>query len=350
MEEELLELIRKEISRFASAGNIATVLCFKPCNSFYRFKIHNMVEVEFSPQLKTFSVCEGSQRRLVLSWMARQGELQSNGNSKAQAPSGKGENNGNAHEAVKAATSLVPNAPKTGKRPDRLVYVPRALRKLQQSQVDEAAPKPAATLTSTGAVKALSDEDLDDDEVLLRIGAKLGAVKVLHSKIKLPEASTTEVDSLLIPLGSPESVIVEAYDFNPSLKTSDLTAELAPYKGRFDIKWVDDTHALVVFDTPTCASGALETGRISRRGLKLRPLSEASEQSKNRAAQLEQFWTAAPRPRPETSSLVARRMMGGALGIDLSGGDRGAEEAEKLRRAKDKKEQKKAEASASLGL
>lgn len=44
--------------------------------------------------------------------------------------------------------------------------------------------------------------------------------------------------------------VVEIFSFPPEFKTSDLVAVLSPFKntaGGFEIKWVDDTHALGVF-------------------------------------------------------------------------------------------------------
>jgi len=44
--------------------------------------------------------------------------------------------------------------------------------------------------------------------------------------------------------------VVEIYSFPPEFKTQDLMAIFLPFKntaGGFEIKWVDDTHALGVF-------------------------------------------------------------------------------------------------------
>lgn len=46
------------------------------------------------------------------------------------------------------------------------------------------------------------------------------------------------------------SHVVEIFNFPPEFKTHDLVAVLSPFKntaGGFEIKWVDDTHALGVF-------------------------------------------------------------------------------------------------------
>jgi len=45
------------------------------------------------------------------------------------------------------------------------------------------------------------------------------------------------------------SHVLEIYSFQAEFKTQDLIAILNPFAGRsgFDLKWVDDTHALAIF-------------------------------------------------------------------------------------------------------
>lgn len=46
------------------------------------------------------------------------------------------------------------------------------------------------------------------------------------------------------------SHVLEIYNFPPEFKTQDLYAVFSPYmRGGFEIKWVDDTHALGVFSS-----------------------------------------------------------------------------------------------------
>jgi hypothetical protein len=46
------------------------------------------------------------------------------------------------------------------------------------------------------------------------------------------------------------SHVIEIYNFPSEFKTNDLCAVFSPYmKGGFEIKWVDDTHALGVFSS-----------------------------------------------------------------------------------------------------
>jgi hypothetical protein len=47
------------------------------------------------------------------------------------------------------------------------------------------------------------------------------------------------------------SHVLEIYSFPAEFKTHDLFAVFSPYmKGGFEIKWVNDTHALGVFSSP----------------------------------------------------------------------------------------------------
>lgn len=115
----------------------------------------------------------------------------------------------------------------------------------------------------------------------------------------------------------------------------------------FDIVWVDDTHALVKFSSNSQASDALTKVYPN---LKLRPLSQATKESREKAKKsnnllivihlmnsslLDHVEKASVKQRPETTAILARRLVIGALGIksDLTPEQRKAER-EKLRLAK----------------
>ncbi|XP_054150631.1 R3H and coiled-coil domain-containing protein 1, partial [Melozone crissalis] len=77
--------------------------------------------------------------------------------------------------------------------------------------------------------------------------------------------------------------VTEIYDFPSSLKTEDLLGMFSDFhESGFKIQWVDDTHALGIFSSPSTASQAL-----GRRYpcLKIRPLLHASKQAKVKALQ-----------------------------------------------------------------
>ncbi|XP_076313667.1 coiled-coil domain-containing protein R3HCC1L-like isoform X1 [Tachypleus tridentatus] len=129
--------------------------------------------------------------------------------------------------------------------------------------------------------------------------------------------------------------IIEIYGFPVELKTHDLVNAFSAYKLKdFDIKWVDDTHALGVFASPLVASDVLT---IHNPLLKVRPLSEATRESKHKAYRLSEFLQP-PKPRPATSAALARRLVSGALGlkVQVSREQQKLEKA-KLQEAKEKK-------------
>ncbi|XP_056364667.1 R3H and coiled-coil domain-containing protein 1 isoform X2 [Oenanthe melanoleuca] len=77
--------------------------------------------------------------------------------------------------------------------------------------------------------------------------------------------------------------VTEIYDFPSSLRTEDLLGIFSDFhESGFKIQWVDDTHALGIFSSPSTASQAL-----GRRYpcLKIRPLIHASKQGKAKALQ-----------------------------------------------------------------
>lgn len=61
--------------------------------------------------------------------------------------------------------------------------------------------------------------------------------------------ATNDYGSNNFPSDDAYSHVVEIYDFPPEFKTQDLMNVLSAYKN-FEIKWVDDTHALGVFSSP----------------------------------------------------------------------------------------------------
>ncbi|TNM85409.1 coiled-coil domain-containing protein R3HCC1L [Takifugu flavidus] len=108
------------------------------------------------------------------------------------------------------------------------------------------------------------------------------------------------------------SHIVEIYDFPTEFKTEDLLKLFQSYQQRgFDIKWVDDTHALGLFSSPIAACEAL---RSKHPLMKLRPLSKSSPATKAMARSCSDYLLPA-KDRPQTSAALARRLVIGALGV-----------------------------------
>ncbi|XP_059474482.1 coiled-coil domain-containing protein R3HCC1L, partial [Neocloeon triangulifer] len=112
------------------------------------------------------------------------------------------------------------------------------------------------------------------------------------------------------------SHVLEVFGFPAEFKTPDLVAVLNPFAGRsgFDLKWVDDTHALAIFSNSLIAAEVLS---MNHNLFSVRPLSQASAESKSKAKKCPQ--TLRPyRPRPETCSAMAKRLVSSALGVRLT--------------------------------
>ncbi|XP_036966151.1 coiled-coil domain-containing protein R3HCC1L [Acanthopagrus latus] len=108
------------------------------------------------------------------------------------------------------------------------------------------------------------------------------------------------------------SHIVEIYDFPTDFKTEDLLKLFQCYQERgFDIKWVDDKHALGLFSSPIPAREAL---RSKHPLMKLRPLSKSSSAIKAKARSCSDYLLPA-KERPQTSAALARQLVIGALGV-----------------------------------
>ncbi|XP_072213161.1 R3H and coiled-coil domain-containing protein 1 [Excalfactoria chinensis] len=106
--------------------------------------------------------------------------------------------------------------------------------------------------------------------------------------------------------------VTEIYDFSPSLKTEQLMEVFSDFhESGFKIQWVDDTHALGIFSSLSAASQALGRRYPS---LKIRPLIHATKQSKIKALQRPKLLQLA-KERPQTDTVVARRLVTRALGL-----------------------------------
>ncbi|XP_074764512.1 coiled-coil domain-containing protein R3HCC1L [Athene noctua] len=106
--------------------------------------------------------------------------------------------------------------------------------------------------------------------------------------------------------------VIEIYDFPSDFRTEDLLRVFCSYQKKgFDIKWVDDTHALGIFSSPITARDALSTKHLM---VKTRPLSQGTRASKAKARAYADYLQPA-KERPETSAALARRLVIGALGV-----------------------------------
>ncbi|XP_042225538.1 putative uncharacterized protein DDB_G0291608 isoform X2 [Homarus americanus] len=137
--------------------------------------------------------------------------------------------------------------------------------------------------------------------------------------------------------------VIEIYDFPVSFKTQDLMMVFNSFQNTgFDIKWVDDTHALGIFATGLIAAEALS---IDHPFLKTRSLALATKTSKAKATRITEALLPY-KPRPATSASLARRLVSGALGLKVNI-SREVREAEK-QKLKDAKARKKLAAKQRL--
>lgn len=124
--------------------------------------------------------------------------------------------------------------------------------------------------------------------------------------------------------------ILEIYDFPAEFKNENIISGIKEYTGHidFDLKWVDDTHCLGVFSSASVASNVIQQNTNTL--LKTRPLSKATADSKNRAQRLVNYLKPY-KPRPQTTSFVASRLIGVSLGLNsMISKDKLKEEKKKL--------------------
>ncbi|CRK99702.1 CLUMA_CG012998, isoform B [Clunio marinus] len=127
--------------------------------------------------------------------------------------------------------------------------------------------------------------------------------------------------------------VLECSNFPAEFRTQDLMLLFSQYKeSGFDIKWVDDTHCLVIFSSSKIAADVLTT---SHSFVKLKPLNQATVESRSKAKKcahsLQPY-----KQRPETCAALAKRLVSGALGVRVKATSEEREnERRVLREAKD---------------
>ncbi|XP_063787947.1 R3H and coiled-coil domain-containing protein 1 [Pseudophryne corroboree] len=106
--------------------------------------------------------------------------------------------------------------------------------------------------------------------------------------------------------------IIEVYGFSAELRTEDLIEPFTEYRDKgFQLKWVDESHALGIFSSPEDAYAA---SRRMHPAMKFRPLSQGSRQAKMGAYELTDFLPPGIE-RPQTDATVAKRMVNRFLGL-----------------------------------
>ncbi|KAI7793360.1 putative R3H and coiled-coil domain-containing protein 1-like [Triplophysa rosa] len=353
-----------------------SVLLFPPLPSRLRFLIHKTTLNH--PDLTTFSVGDGWARRTVLCHshlrLHTEEDCRDTERSSYQRPHCRGRGRGGRGNSRPPETTF--NNRRGARRPDKPVYVPRAIRQnvsenlagfeqlnlnpcenslstSEESSSDDIMKGPLVAnqepdVNSTNqslndacdqTVPFLTSMPLDDrddencsntvvptDETIQPLDSE--EIEQLYSEIK---ANLKHKDVVIqntcndysgfatIWLNQNEfSHVIEIYDFPNIFKTDDLLDAFVDYsEGGMKIKWVNDTHALGVFSSQAAAEQVLS---LKHPLLKTRPLSEGSQKAKWKAMRRAEFIQPV-KERPRTDTEVARRMVTRALG--LRGGSKG---------------------------
>ncbi|XP_067945385.1 coiled-coil domain-containing protein R3HCC1L-like [Watersipora subatra] len=177
------------------------------------------------------------------------------------------------------------------------------------------------------------DEDGEclDEELLKELNEKVGDVTICKPVIDYLEFTPKDIEVDDEQFGH----LVEIYDFSSTLDTSDLVNIFTSSVTKdFDIKWVDDTHAIGVFSSCMAAQDALA---YIHPMVKTRPLSQASRATKLKAKTVKEFLLP-KKARPETNAFPARRMVANILGVSSNvTKEQRAKERQQLKTAKEKK-------------
>ncbi|KAK7263461.1 hypothetical protein RJT34_31052 [Clitoria ternatea] len=151
---------------------------------------------------------------------------------------------------------------------------------------------------------------------------KLHNSSVIHAEHEETHSASEDKRDLQNSKYGTAHVLVLA-DFSPSTRTTDLERLFEDFKDRgFVIRWVNDTVALAIFQTP---SVALEARNSVRCSFTVRILQEDDTLiSSIKARDLEP-----PRQRPKTSAQAAQRLIAHSMGLKLSSTRVGSREHKK---------------------
>eukprot|EP00088_Acartia_fossae_P052534 TRINITY_DN5937_c0_g1_i4.p1 TRINITY_DN5937_c0_g1~~TRINITY_DN5937_c0_g1_i4.p1 ORF type:complete len:499 (-),score=122.19 TRINITY_DN5937_c0_g1_i4:604-2100(-) len=169
------------------------------------------------------------------------------------------------------------------------------------------------------------------EQIVSEISAAVGGVQIEEPTIDYLSFQTSDSSINIDQFGH----VIELYDFPSSYKTTDLISAFPAFTSRWDIKWVDDTHALGVFSSCESAAEALAVRHPS---ILTRPLNMATLQSKIKAKSLVEELLPY-KPRPVSCTAPARRLLQRALGSTMRVPEASKLENDRLREAQKKKEE-----------
>jgi len=226
------------------------------------------------------------------------------------------------------------------RRPERAVYVPpRGRGKPLSPNAMEFRPNNAQHILAAEVAQPESPEVVValvptrdvTDQVVNEITTAVGGVQIETPAVDYKSFQTSDSTINIDQFGH----VIEIYDFPQQMKTNDLMAAFHAFTSRWDIKWVDDTHALGVFSSAEVAAEALA---MRHPNIKSRPLNMATPQSKCKARAVCEFLLPY-KPRPATSTAPARRLLQWALGSDKKVPAASKVEQDRLRDAIKRKEE-----------
>ncbi|XP_056264308.1 coiled-coil domain-containing protein R3HCC1L [Pseudoliparis swirei] len=159
-------------------------------------------------------------------------------------------------------------------------------------------------------------------------------LKECKKKKKSVQAASADGDDSIELTEDEIAHVVEIYDFPTEFKSDDLLKLFQCYQQKgFEIKWIDDNHVLGLFSHPIAAREALRTRHPL---MKLRPLSQSSSEMKAKARSSDCLLPA--KERPQTSAMMARKLVIGALGVKSNQTKEQVEaEKKKLQEAREQK-------------
>ncbi|XP_003747035.1 R3H and coiled-coil domain-containing protein 1 [Galendromus occidentalis] len=351
-EQAFINVIEDDIENFLkSPSHDKSVLVLPDLPAFRRFIVHKIVEEKFW-RLTTFSIGEQDKRVLVICRRQDLTQAIETGTCKHTAVlEAFGDIVRGAEASPRAKTPIKLQNPRKilqtpppdiGSNSDlgrersqpQQLYIPPALRRLQNgSKTSQMASTVKGDDTNnsrgddpdTGKSSSTDDEDgswdkkFNDDgdpadaETMRELEKALGKIKIVKPNvINYLEFSPSLNAQYEIKDEDERGNILELYDFPTEFRTHDLNAFFASSGRDLEIHWVDDNHALALFTTSSAARHALQNTKDGM--IKRRPFSKASEQSKLKAKDIVQLPAKA---RPQTSSLTAKRLVSGALGIRI---------------------------------
>ncbi|EFN51439.1 expressed protein [Chlorella variabilis] len=155
-----------------------------------------------------------------------------------------------------------------------------------------------------------------------------------------PASSSGSASADALPFGGGH--VLELYDLTPAVRTQHLEAFLERFCGGHPVqptlKWVDDCHAAVVCADPQAARQLLGAATAAGTDAEFRLRGYADAGSGTRKLPASELQT--PKPRPATSTAVARRLIGGALNMRLRDKDAEQQLAATRRQQREEREER----------